>query len=529
MHRFARRYGVLVVVLVLGLCSTTAWAGGFNKTYERITSFDGTELGAMVLVPTGQGSGPFPLVVMPASWSLPNLEYVGRATQMASQGYVVVSYTSRGFWDSTGQIDVAGPATVEDVSSVIDWALAHTPADPARIGASGISYGAGTSLLAAARDPRIKAVAALSGWADLEASLYANRTVSQQAVLMLAATGNLTGRPGSDLQTISAKVAVGDFDGAVNGFLPQAASRGAVHEVAQINRNGTAVLLANAFNDGLFPPSQYVAFYNQLTGPRRLVFSQGDHATAELPGALGLPNAVYDEAVAWFDHFLKGQANGVDGRGSVRLTSIGGRTLDYASWAQVQTDPVVYGLGRPTGLLRPTGTLSSGDATGWSASILTGIPTLADSGVVLLSGLLQAFGQSAQTSIPLVSRVGGAVWSGPVLDRSRVLAGAPSLRVTVTPSQSHVTLVAYLYRMDALGTGTLLSYKPYSLRDAVPGQARTLEIALEAAAAEIPAGSRLVLVVDTLDPRYTDATDVGGSVAFGSPASAPSRLSVPLR
>uniref|UniRef100_UPI003F851196 CocE/NonD family hydrolase n=1 Tax=Pseudoxanthomonas winnipegensis TaxID=2480810 RepID=UPI003F851196 len=153
MHGFTRRVGLL---LVLCLCSVTAWAGGFNKTYERIPSFDGTELGAMVLVPTGQGSGPFPLVVMPASWSLPNLEYVGRATQMASQGYVVVSYTSRGFWDSTGQIDVAGPATVEDVSSVIDWALAHTAADPARIGVSGISYGAGTSLLAAARDPRIK-------------------------------------------------------------------------------------------------------------------------------------------------------------------------------------------------------------------------------------------------------------------------------------------------------------------------------------------------------------------------------------
>lgn len=527
MHGFARRYGVLLV-LVLCLCSTTAWAGSFNKTYERISSFDDTELGAMVLVPTGQGSGPFPLVVMPASWSLPNLEYVGRATQMAGQGYVVVSYTSRGFWDSAGQIDIAGAATVEDVSAVIDWALAHTPADPARIGVSGISYGAGTSLLAAARDPRIKAVAALSGWADLEASLYANQTVSQQAVLMLAATGSLTGRPGPDLQAITAKVAVGDFDGAVGGFLPQAASRGVVHEVAQLNRNGTAVLLANALNDGLFPPSQYVAFYNQLTGPRRLLFSQGDHATAELPGALGLPNAVYDEAVDWFDHFLKGRSNGVDGSGSVRLTSVGGRDLDYGNWAQVQADPVVYGLGRPTGLLRPTGTLSSGDATGWNASILTGIPTLADSGVVMLSGLLQAFGQPAKTSIPLVSRTGGAVWSGPVLERSRVLAGAPGLRVTVTPSQSHVTLVTYLYSMDALGTGTLLSYKPYSLRDAVPGQARTLDIALEAAAAEVPAGSRLVLVVDTLDPRYTDATDVGGRVVFGSPASAPSRLSVPL-
>ncbi|WP_181687743.1 CocE/NonD family hydrolase, partial [Xanthomonas oryzae] len=139
-------------------------------------------MGALVLVPQGQGAGPFPLIVMPASWALPNLEYLGRATALASDGYVVVSYTSRGFWDSAGQIDIAGPDRVEDVRAVIDWALAHTPANPHAIGASGISYGAGISLLAAERDPRIKAVAALSGWADLQASLYSNRTVSQQGV-----------------------------------------------------------------------------------------------------------------------------------------------------------------------------------------------------------------------------------------------------------------------------------------------------------------------------------------------------------
>lgn len=180
---------------------------------------------------------------MPASWSLPNLEYLGRATQLASDGYVVVSYTSRGFWDSAGQIDIAGPDTVEDVSAVIDWALAHTPANPNAIGASGISYGAGISLLAAERDPRIKAVAALSGWADLEASLYCNRTVSQQGVGLLVGAGAMTGRAGPDLAQIGARVAQGDYDGAVQGFLSQAASRSPATDVAALNARGTAVLL----------------------------------------------------------------------------------------------------------------------------------------------------------------------------------------------------------------------------------------------------------------------------------------------
>lgn len=194
----SKRWIGSIAALALWMASASAMAGAFSKTYERIPGWDGAQMGALVLVPQGQGAGPFPLIVMPASWSLPNLEYLGRATQLASDGYVVVSYTSRGFWDSAGQIDIAGPDTVEDVSAVIDWALAHTPANPNAIGASGISYGAGISLLAAERDPRIKAVAALSGWADLEASLYSNRTVSQQGVgLLVRRRADRTRRPGS--------------------------------------------------------------------------------------------------------------------------------------------------------------------------------------------------------------------------------------------------------------------------------------------------------------------------------------------
>ncbi|MEN4902931.1 CocE/NonD family hydrolase [Luteimonas sp. TWI1437] len=516
----------LALCVLLAVC-TAASAAGFNKTYERIPSWDGTQLGALVLVPRGHGPGPFPLIVMPASWSLPNLEYVGRAAQLANDGYVVVSYTSRGFWDSAGRIDIAGPPTVEDVSAVIDWALTHTPANPDAIGASGISYGAGVSLLAAARDPRIRAVAALSGWADLEASLYANRTVSRQGVALLVGAGALTGRPGQELAAITARVALGDYDGAVEGFLPQAASRGAVHEVDEINRNGTAVLIANAFNDSLFPPNQSVDFYQRLRGPRQLLLSQGDHATAELPGALGLPNTVYEATTRWFDRHLKGRDPDAS-EPAVRLATLDGQWLAYADWDAVQADQVTYGLTRPSGLVQATGTLAARDATGWNHRIATGVPTVAEAGPVLIGGLLQGFGVPVVTSMPLVSRLGAAVWAGPVYPNGRILAGAPTLRITVVPDRREVSLFAYLYSVDALGMGQLLTHKPYSLRDAVPGQPRTLDIALEATAAKIPAGRRLVLVVDTLDLRYADATAPGRALTFASPREAPSQLRVPL-
>ncbi len=198
-------------------------------------------------------------------------------------------------------------------------------------------------------------------------------------------------------------------------------------------------------------------------------------------------------------------------------------------WAAVQQGSTRLALSAPTGLLSPTGGLIGGSASGWQSRIATDVPTLADSGVVLVSGLLQGIGLPVTTSIPLVNRAGAAVWVGSPSSAARRLAGSPSLRVTVMPSQSNVSLFAYLYRMDALGVAQLITHAPYSLRAASPGRAVTLDWTLQAAAAKIPAGQRLVLVIDTRDARYTDASDGGGTVTFSSPVATPSVLNVPLR
>ena len=129
----------LVAALTLGP-PAQAEQPGFSTSYQRIQGAGGIQLGAVVLTPTGQGNGPFPLVVMPSSWGAPNLEYVGQGAKLAKSGFQVISYTSRGLWDSEGGLDIAGPPTVADVSKVIDWAALHTPADTSKVAAVGISY-----------------------------------------------------------------------------------------------------------------------------------------------------------------------------------------------------------------------------------------------------------------------------------------------------------------------------------------------------------------------------------------------------
>ena len=55
---------------------------------------------------------------------------------------------------------------------MVDYVQANLPADMDNLAISGISYGAGISLLGPAREPRIKTAAALSGWGSLVDELY---------------------------------------------------------------------------------------------------------------------------------------------------------------------------------------------------------------------------------------------------------------------------------------------------------------------------------------------------------------------
>lgn len=247
-----------------------------------------------------------------------------------------------------------------------------------------------------------------------------------------------------------------------------------------------------------------------------------------MSGSLGLPNEVFTAVDNWFDHYLKGIDNGIDAELPVQLHSQNNVWHDYPDWATVQSGATSYFLSQPTNLLLPTGGLVASASTGWQSGIYTAVPTMADSGVILITGYLQALDLPPVASIPLVARGGAGVWSGPPLSTARRLDGMPTLHITVTPSQANTTLYAYLYSVDLLGGGQLISHKPYSLRNAVPGVAQTIDVRLEATSWDLPAGQHLALVIGTVDPRYAGVSQLGGTVTFSSPGGDPSTLTVPL-
>ncbi|MCX6531502.1 MAG: alpha/beta fold hydrolase [Actinobacteria bacterium] len=96
----------------------------------------------------------------------------------ASKGFVVLTWTARGFGDSTGQIEMNSiNGEVADTRALISYlarskdVLLDAQGDP-RIGIMGSSYGGANALLTASQDPRIDAVIADITWSDLQQDLF---------------------------------------------------------------------------------------------------------------------------------------------------------------------------------------------------------------------------------------------------------------------------------------------------------------------------------------------------------------------
>lgn len=506
---------------VVGLGSAPAQAApttGFR--FVDIGVGNGVILKANVIEPTSPGR--HPAVVLPSSWGLNDLEYLAQAQKLAEGGYTVLSYTPRGWWQSGGEIDTAGPLDMADVSAVLDWALANTTADPNRLGMAGVSYGAGIGLLASARDSRIKAVAALSGWTDLVGSLYGNDTRRLQSSALLGLAALLVGHPSPELNTM-----LEDFYAYrnVDGIKQFARIRSAATYLAAINANRPAILMANAYGDSIFPPNQIADFFTALTGPKRMELAPGDHAIPELTGLIGLDNTVWTSVRRWFDRYLQGIANGIDTENPVVLKSMtGGAPESYADWASVSGSTRRDGLGAVS-FWTGTGDLGGTPATGWTRSTQINPDTVAHGGVILLSNGLQALtGQTPTAWIPAVNRINAGVWIGDSSAAVQRIRGAASVRLRVKPESSNGTVIAYLYDVDGWGNGNLITHAPYSWRSG-PGVQHDIDIRLPAVSYDVPSGHRLALVVDGADGYYLDDNDPFDTIVF----SGPSYVDIPLR
>lgn len=497
------------------------WSGAYSYAKTDIKTHDGITLRAVVTEPAGPG--PHPLIVMPSSWAFNRIEYSVPARLWAQQGFVVVSYTSRGFYRSGGKVDVSGPPTVKDVSSIIDWAGKNTKADLDRVGVLGISYGAGTSLLAAAQEPRIGAVVSMSGWADLNASMIPNNTVANQIAQLLTFAAKIMGKPGPLLQEVQSIIDEDRLDELVEPFK----KRSAVHCVEKLKNK--PVLLVHAWNDGAFPLSHIVDFYKKLEGPKSLLMQPGDHATADMGGLLGLSNRSWDSALCWMKkHLKKEQVDCGPKIVSISNDNKWERSADsYEQWKGKMTS---FTLSDPW-MIRwlKLGVIQSGTKNNsWSRSIQTGIDTVANSGTVMLAGAkLRLFSMPEMISSAFVLRDHALIWKTREILKSQHVVGTPEITFNIKAQDEKVSLFAYLYE-EVAGVSSLISHAPITFRDLKPGSTVPVSLKMQPIDWNLVPGSQLVLVIDSKDPRYLSESGRAELEVLSTPDH-PAMLKVPLR
>lgn len=121
---------------------------------------------------------PAPAVVLAHGFGGDKVGSADQAVKLAQAGFVVVTYSARGFGDSTGLISMNSPDfEVADASRIIDFLAQRSEvtqdgADDPRVGFAGGSYGGALALLIAGYDDRVDALASDITWNDLESSLF---------------------------------------------------------------------------------------------------------------------------------------------------------------------------------------------------------------------------------------------------------------------------------------------------------------------------------------------------------------------
>ncbi|MFD8320777.1 CocE/NonD family hydrolase [Kitasatospora purpeofusca] len=513
---------------------------GLADTYEvqaeiaeyrefRIAMADGTRIDAGLSTPRNLAPGQTcPAVVMPAPLNdFGRLAYFGTIPRWTQGGYAVLTYSQRGLARSEGRIQVAGPQDVTDGVEILDFLTAQEGIDPERIGCFGASYGAGTSLLLAAKDPRVKAVAGASAWGDLFTSLFENGTRHTKAFEALVALFH-EDRCSEEFQGIIKKIRDNVIDEDVREF---ARRRSPSEQLTAYNDRQLPILLTTSWHETIFSVPAVVDLFTKLQGPKSLLVQIGDHGNAELPGLFGGISKPTETTYRWMDHHLGGTA------GDGALPQFGIRSeymhnllsdLTHDNWAEYALPEQRFHLGAVPAGKQDAPMAQGRPQPGWTRSVQAAGP---DTGIVVAPKLVQT-GLAERMGLPHVYRTAeikrdvAAVWTTAPLERPMRVQGDLEARLTVRPQTKNATFTAYLLDCDpATGRATIITHAPYTLTDQ---QATTVTFRLQPAHHVLAKGRQLQLVVDSYDPFFADENTVPAALEITSPQGNESYLDIPL-
>ncbi len=485
----------------------------------------------------------------------------GEARRLAQAGYVVLTWTARGFGASGGLVHLNAPEyEVADARLLLDVladrpeVLLDAPGDP-RVGVAGPSYGGALALSLAGTDPRVDAIVPQITWNDLRRALFpqavlpgTDRPPRTPATVPVVPTpdagvfkkawaaaffGPGAAAPargqGSPADPAGGLVAdqVGDADGAA---LP-APALGACGRVAatlcaayqQVAETGRA----DATMLDLLAVSSPASVVSRITAPTLLIQGQNDSlfplaeadATASALADAGTEVSVVwsvgghdggpDETerwrtltLDWFDRHLRGSGTSVSGPDRVRFQV----TVPATAISTDDSDPAptIRGADTEPGINTANSVaLQQITVRGREQSIITpagGWPAA----VTTLPGL-RSGRTDVDASVGSLATPPGqvAVFDSAPLGQSLSLAGSSSVRLRVKADGGEATLFVSLQDVAADGRAVLPSGLVSPVRlTGIPATGTEVDVALPAVVRDVPSGHRLRVVVAASDQAY---------------------------
>jgi predicted acyl esterase len=462
--------------------------------------------------------------------------------QLAAAGYLVLRYSSRGFGNTPGEVDLMGPKESRDLLDAVDWLNDHPRVQRNRIGQFGGSYGGAHAWsLAASGHPAVRTTVPTATWTDIYDALLPN------GVMLLAyANGFYASGFGPTGAALGGKMSTTDnYSQNLHRWMAQVNSGVGVEDAragmaqrsvsTDYGRVRIPVFIVQGLNDGLFSANQAIEAYQALAKNKkarpRLYLGGIGHPPSD--GSLDSREATYvgNQVLAWFDHHLKGLDNGVDDLAPIEFSR-----ADYFHnrWDGETRTARRYPFGAEKRMhlctTGPTGGTLSGTAC---PDALPAVATNANAGTgydqePVTAGyaedLEEGFGEYLGTEVPdLTTAPTILTYDGPVLDAPLELAGIPSFRLQVAAADvlpagpQPATAAAFqlnpkLYDVAPDGKAKLLTRgafaEPLNAVAAGTSTVPSHEVRFDAfgLSNRIPAGHRLRITFQTSDAPYLRPT-----------------------
>lgn len=489
---------VAIVSILVVAASTGSTDTAVTTTEAMLTVHDGpndeqrVRIDTTLFVPDGvDADHPAPAIVIGHGFGGSKDDVEDDAVDLARAGYVVLSFSARGFGESGGQIALNSPDyEVKDARQLIDW-LARRPevqrdstGDP-RVGMTGASYGGAIALLTAAYDDRVDAIAPIATWNDLRHSLFPGGVFAKSWAGILFAQGG-AGRCGRFQPVLCAEYERAAQAGRLSPRLSQLLARSSPASV--LDRIDAPTLLVQGETDTLFPLSEANATARGLDAPVKVAWFAGGHDASG--DELAETSRIHDLTVDWMNRWLRHE-KGTDDSFTFSVPRRSDATIDLD---QRQASSYDFSHRSTLPLIGPAQEIRN--PAGGTPTAVSNIPGLAaQAGLPGGTDVSSRLADSVSIDIPGQS----AAFASEPLESARTIVGAPTVRINVTSSSREVVLFGKLYDVGPDGDrelpGRLVT--PLRLTDD-----STVTVRLPTIAHTFAPDHRLVVVFATTDQAY---------------------------